>query len=176
MNVVQFIEQSLSENKEYTARAVKGLSSEELAFRPRPDSNCIAFLLWHLARVEDLWINRILRQEKEIYEAEGWYKKFGTPAKDNGFGYDVKTLDAWRAPGLKLLQDYSAAVRVKTMAYLNTLNEKKLDEPRDFGWRKGTVGSALSHLVSEVGEHSGQIGYIRGYMKGIEPLSPPPKK
>ncbi|OGO19684.1 MAG: hypothetical protein A2Z15_00105 [Chloroflexi bacterium RBG_16_50_11] len=172
MKAIELIMLSLEENSEYVSNAIKGLSRDELAWSPKPHSNSIAFLLWHLARVEDLWINRILLAGKEIYEADNWYKKFGTLAHDSGFGYDVKKLKAWHVPGLELIKKYAAAVRQKTIAYLKSLNEKALDEPRDFGWRKGTTGSALSHLITEVGEHSGQIGYIKGMMKGIEP--PPP--
>jgi uncharacterized damage-inducible protein DinB len=174
MKATDLVATSLEESTGYVAMAVKGLSQTELAWRPKPHSNCIAFLLWHLARVEDLWINRILLAGKELYETKGWYKKFGTPAADNGGGYDVAKLDAWPVPSLSLLKEYAGTVRESTLAYLKSLTATKLDEPRDFRWRKGTVGSALSHLITEVAEHSGQIGYLRGIMKGIEPMPPPP--
>jgi uncharacterized damage-inducible protein DinB len=175
MKANEVIRQSLEENRQYITGAIKGLSKDELSWKPKDHSNSIAFLLWHVARVEDLWINRILLAGKELYESEGWYKKFGTPAQDSGFGYDVAKLKAWPVPKLELLKEYAAAVRKQTLAYLKSVNEKILDEERDFGWRKGTTGSALSHLVSEVGEHSGQIGYLRGVMRGIEPPPLPPK-
>jgi uncharacterized damage-inducible protein DinB len=175
MKANELIVKSLDESRQYVADAIKGLSPDELAFRPKPHSNSIAFLLWHVARVEDLWIKRILLAGKELYEAEGWCKKFGTPAQDNGFGYDVAKLNAWPVPPLKLLTEYAGAVRGKTLTYLESLTAGKLDEAKDFGWSKGTIGSALSHLVTEVAEHSGQIGYLRGIMKGIEPPPPPPK-
>jgi uncharacterized damage-inducible protein DinB len=174
MNTAEFIAKSLTESKEYINRAIQGLTPDELSFRVKPYCNSIAFLLWHLARVEDMWINKALLAEKEIYESQGWFKKFGTPAQDFGFGYDVKKLDDWPVPGLEMLQAYAAAVREKTHNYLGGVNEKTLDEAKDFGWNKGTTGSALSHLITEVGEHTGQIGYIRGFLKGIEP--PPPRK
>ncbi len=173
MRIGQFIEKSLTESSEYINQAIQGLTTDQLAFRPQRHSNSIAFLLWHVARVEDLWINRILLGEMEIYERGGWYKKFGTPAQHSGFGYDVNMLDSWPVPGLELLRDYAAAVRGKTKAYVNSLNMKKMDESKDFGRGKGTIGSALSHLITEVGEHTGQIGYIKGIMKGIEPPQPP---
>ena len=176
MKVNDLIALSLEESTGYVSGALKGLSPAELAWRPKPHSNCIAFIMWHLTRGEDFWINGILLGEKQLYEADGWYKKFGTAPQDSGFGYDVAKLDAWPVPSLSLLQDYAAAVRAKTLAYLKTLKAADLDQPRDFRFRKGTTGWALSHVVNELAEHSGQIGYIRGVMKGIEPLPPPPKK
>ncbi len=175
MKVADFIAASLTESQDYAGQAVNGLTAEELSFRVKPFCNSIVFLLWHLARMEDFWTNRILSGGKEIYETEGWYQKLGTPAGENGLGYDVDKLDKWPAPALELLQSYAAAVRQKTLDYLDKVDEKKLDEARDFPWRKGTVGLALSHLVTEVAEHTGQIGYIKGIMRGIEP-SPPPKQ
>jgi len=174
LKAVDLIKMSLEENRDYIARAIKDLSPDELAWRPKPHSNNIAFLLWHLARVEDLWINRLILGGKSMYETDGWYKKFKTPAQDSGFGYDQAKLAAWPVPTPELLQSYTAAVREKTLAFLKTTDEKKLDEPKDFILNKATVGWALSHLISEIGEHSGQIGYLRGVMRGIEPPPPPP--
>jgi uncharacterized damage-inducible protein DinB len=176
LNTIEFVEKSLDENSKYIYSAVKGLSQQELSFRVKPFSNSIAFLLWHLARVEDLWINRNILGEKELYDSYGWFEKFGTSAQDNGFGFDVKKLDAWPVPKLELIQSYAAAVRGKTQAYLKTVVELDLDEAKDFRWSKGTTGTALSHLICEIGEHAGQIGYIRGIMRGIEPPGPPPER
>jgi len=169
MNAIDIILHSLEENEKYVQDALKWLSDDELKWSPEPHSNSIIFLMWHLARVEDLWINRILKAGKDQYETEGWYKKFGTAAQDGGMGYDVAKLKAWPVPALKLVNEYKAAVRKTAIAYISSLTEKQLDEPRDFGWSKGTTGSALKHLICEVGEHSGQIGYIKGILKGIEP-------
>ena len=176
MKATDLIVKALDESSEHVSRATKGLTRDELAWRPRPHSNCIAFIMWHVARGEDLWINRILLGGKELYESDGWYKKFKTQPQDSGFGYDVAKLDAWPVPSLSLLKEYAAAVRAKTLVYLQALNAAGLDKPRDFGFMKGTTGSALSHVVNELAEHGGQIGYIRGIMKGIEPLPPPPPK
>jgi uncharacterized damage-inducible protein DinB len=176
MNAIDLILASMEENDGYIEDAIKKLSAEELAWRPKSHSNSIVFLMWHLARVEDLWINRLLKSGKELYESENWYQKFKTTAQDMGGFFDEAKLASWPVPELGLLKQYKAAVRKSTLTYLKTLDEKSLDEPRDYGWMKGTVGWALSHLISEIGEHSGQIGYIKGIMKGIENPPFPPKK
>jgi uncharacterized damage-inducible protein DinB len=169
MKAIELILQALEENDKYVQDALKYLKEEELTWRPEPHSNSIIFLMWHLARVEDLWINRILKGGKELYETQNWYTQFKTPAQDNGGFYDVAALMNWPVPALKLLNEYRVAVRKSAILFISSLSEKQLDEPKDFGWSKGTTGSALKHLVCEVGEHSGQIGYIKGIMKGIEP-------
>jgi uncharacterized damage-inducible protein DinB len=169
MKAIDIILLSLEENEKYIQDALKWLKEDELKWSPKPHSNSIIFLLWHLARVEDLWIKRILQTGKDIYETGGWYKKFGTSATDTGAGYEEADLKAWPVPALKLVNEYKAAVRKTAVAYISGLTDKQLDEEKDFGWGKGTAGSALKHLICEVGEHAGQIGYIKGMMKGIEP-------
>jgi uncharacterized damage-inducible protein DinB len=175
MDLKQFITQSLTENTDYVMRAVKDLTPAELAYRPKPHSNSIAFLCWHLARVEDLWISR-LRGTQHLYETAGWYKKFGTPAGDFGFGYGVAELDAYKPAPADVMTGYAQAVRKQTLAYLDKLDFSTLDTVKDFGHRQASIGWALTHLVDEVGEHSGQIGYLRGIQKGIEPMPAPQRR
>ena len=38
-------------------QALDGLTSDEIFWKPDPQCNSIGFLVWHLARVEDTWIN-----------------------------------------------------------------------------------------------------------------------
>ena len=103
MKITEFILKSLEENRGYIEDSIKNSVSRRTDFPAKTHSNSIIFLMWHLARIEDLWINRMLLGAKEIYEADGWYKKFGTAAQDNGFGYDLAKLAAWPAPKLALL-------------------------------------------------------------------------
>src|SRR5512145_2911341 len=41
-------------------RTFGGLSDEQMRVRPREDLNSLAWLLWHIARVEDSMVNRVL--------------------------------------------------------------------------------------------------------------------
>jgi uncharacterized damage-inducible protein DinB len=168
MDLKQFIVSSMTENRDYVARAVEGLTLDELAFRPERHSNSIIFLLWHLARVEDIWINRVLKGGPELYQADGWYAKFGTAPQDMGYGFDADKLDEWPVPSLALAKAYADAVRPATLAYLKDLDLSKLDTKLLHHGNEMTVGGALAHLVTEIGEHSGQIGYLRGLQRGIE--------
>ncbi len=172
MDLKEFIIASLTESREYVDRAVAGLTIDELAFRPERHSNSIIFLVWHLARVEDIWINRVLKDGEELYTTEKWYGKFGTAPQDMGFGFDADKLDEWPVPSLKLAKEYANAVRRTTLSYLEDLDLGKLDVKMPYREQGITVGGALAHLVTEIGEHSGQIGYLRGLQRGIEQVPP----
>ena len=41
-------------------RAFAGVTDEQMRVRPREDLNSLAWLLWHVARAEDLFVNPVL--------------------------------------------------------------------------------------------------------------------
>ena len=62
----QFIEDSL--NREYHLRdeAVQDLTVEELAWQPGSQSNSIGWTLWHMLRVEDMWVQFFAQRQPEL--------------------------------------------------------------------------------------------------------------
>jgi len=81
MEAKELILRSLEQSQGYLTRVLDGLTQEEAIWSPGPECNSIAFILWPVIRVEDLFINRVIQREKELYEAEGWQEKLGTPVK-----------------------------------------------------------------------------------------------
>src|SRR5262249_52801975 len=56
-------------------RALAGLTPAAVRWQPALHTNHIAWLVWHMARVEDRWISR-LRQRPEVWTADGWAERF----------------------------------------------------------------------------------------------------
>ena len=56
-------------------KALDGLNIHELKWQPSLESNNIIYLVWHMARVEDNWINKILGGNQTIWEKNQWAKK-----------------------------------------------------------------------------------------------------
>jgi uncharacterized damage-inducible protein DinB len=168
MEAKEVILRSLTESQGFLNRALDGLTKEEVTWKPRPESNNIIFLFWHLIRVEDLWISRVMRQEKEVYEVEGWQEKLGTPAKDSGYKYTLEQLQAWPVPELETLWGYAASVRKRTMAFLQSLTPEKLSEVIKWDTNSETAGVMLTHLVTEIALHTGQMAYLHGVLRGMD--------
>src|SRR5262249_61351660 len=59
--------------------AVMGLTAEQLAFRPYPAGNSIAWLVWHLTRVQDDHVAGVA-ETRQVWEAGEWAPRFGLPA------------------------------------------------------------------------------------------------
>src|SRR5689334_23720945 len=58
--------------------AVEGLSPDELAHRPSPRANSIAWLVWHLTRIQDDHIAEVADLE-QVWTAQGFHADFGLP-------------------------------------------------------------------------------------------------
>ena len=170
MEVKDLVLSSLHESWEYLTKAVDGLSQDELTYTPGPECNSVVFIYWHLVRVEDMWINRFFLKEEEIYETGGWREKLGTPADDSGVDYTEENLRDWPEPELDVLNGYAGAVRKKTIDFVHSLTPEKLTEEIDIIGKPVPIGVYLSHVITEIAMHVGQISYLRGVFRGIESL------
>ena len=168
MDIKPVLLKSLDESQEYLTKAMNELTEEDMAWTPKVGSNSIIFILWHLIRVEDIWINRILLNSKEIYESEGWQELLGTPIKESGFQYNTKKLQSWPIPKLEILQRYAISVRQKTVAFISSLDVADLSRVARPGHKYDTVEAILSHLITEIALHVGQIDYLRGMIRGLQ--------
>ena len=170
MEAKEIILASLNESWGYLTRALGGLTQEEITWTPAPHSNSLAFLLWHVTRAEDFWVNDVIRRGSTIYETEGWRERLSTP-EDGGTGYTEEQLRAWPTPKLADLLGYAQAVREKTLAVVDSITSGDLPEVPRPEYPKDTIGSILAHLVTEIALHVGQIDYLRGVHRGLKPVN-----
>ena len=77
--------------------AIKQLSEAQLRGRPHPRVNTIAWLLWHMARVEDVGVNRFVADRPQVLE-DGWLTKLGVDRRDVGTGMSDAEVDEFSRP------------------------------------------------------------------------------
>jgi hypothetical protein len=149
-----------------THGAVEGLSVDALGFRLGPDANSIAWLAWHIARIQDDHVAD-LRDTKQTWLADGWRDRFGFPFPSDatGYGQSSEDVDAVRATAADLLGYYDA-VHEKTLAYVRTLDAHELDRIVDRAWDPPvTQGVRLVSVISDNLQHAGQAAFIRGLIE-----------
>jgi len=168
MEAKELILRSLEQSHGYLTRALDGLTQEEAAWSPNAECNSIAFILWHMVRVEDFFVNRVIQRETVLYEAEGWREKLGTPAKDTGYQYTLEQLQAWPVPKLEVLRGYANSVREKTLAFLKSIPPEKLSEVPRPDRSPDSIGAILGRISTEIALHIGQISYLRGVQRGLD--------
>jgi uncharacterized damage-inducible protein DinB len=148
-------------------RALDGLSAEQLAFRPAEHSNSIAWLAWHLARVQDDHISELAGRPQAWIE-EKWHERFGKPAdsNDTGFGYSSAQVATIRPESAQVPVDYYAAVHRRSLEYLETVTCEAMDRVIDTRWDPPvTVGVRLVSVVNDCTQHVGQMAYLRGLLE-----------
>jgi uncharacterized damage-inducible protein DinB len=146
--------------------AVDGLDEEELARPPAPGANTIAWLIWHLTRVQDHHIAELTEQEQR-YLSEGWAERFGRgpDPQDHGYGHTAADVASVRGTAADLAAYYED-VHERTIAYLATLAPADLDTVVDEAWDPPvTMGVRLASLVSDCLQHAGQAAFIRGSLR-----------
>ncbi len=101
---------------------------------PEPGSNTIAWLVWHLTRVQDDHLADAFGVE-QVWTADGWALRFGLalPDADTGYGHDRAAMTAVRA-GADLLLGYHEAVDARSLELLATLDAAALDRVVDTRW------------------------------------------
>jgi uncharacterized damage-inducible protein DinB len=147
------------------AAAVDGLDSWQLATRPVPGANTIAWLAWHTARGQDAWVSDLDGLE-QVWTSDGWYARFGLPfgPSEMGWGMDPDDVTGVVATA-DLLTGYLDAVSSRTRAYIQGLSELELDEAVDAGRTPpATRGGQLVSIANDGVQHAGQAAYARGIL------------
>jgi hypothetical protein len=152
-----------------THRAVDGLTPEALLYRPDADANSIAWLVWHLTRIQDDHVAGVAGTE-QIWTAQGWLEKFGLPLppSDTGYGHSSADVAAVRVTSKDLLLGYHDAVHEHTLAFLRTLGPDDLDRIVDRSFDPPvSLGVRLVSVVDDCMQHGGQAAYVRGLTERI---------
>ncbi len=163
MDIAQLLIEGFDRIPEVVDGAVRGLDTEDLAFRPDPDANSIAWLVWHLARVQDDHVADVAGID-QVWTAQGWVERFDLPfdASAHGYGHGSADVAAVVASG-ELLSGYLAAVHAQTVDYLAGLTAADLDRTVDERWDPPvTLAVRLISVLSDDLQHAGQAAYVRG--------------
>jgi hypothetical protein len=105
-----------------------GLDDERLRRRPHPAVNTIAWLLWHMARGEDIAVNRFVADRAQVLDEAGWRDRLAVDRRDLGTGMDDGEVDDLSARiDLDALRGYWAAVGRRTLDVVTTLGAPDLD-------------------------------------------------
>jgi hypothetical protein len=145
-----------------THEVVEGLSRQVLVWRPSPDANSIAWLVWHLTRIQDDHVAQVAGRE-QVWTAEGWMDRFGLPFAPHatGYGHDPDEVAAVQVEA-ELLLGYHDAVHEATVRFVRGLEPDDLDRVVDQRWDPPvTLGVRLVSVLADDLQHVGQAAYVR---------------
>lgn len=164
METHEVLEDALQRVRDGVRRCCDGLDAEALTWRPGPQANTIAWLVWHIGRVGDAQVADLAERE-QLWTADGWAERLdlALDVQDTGFGHDPDQVAAVRPDGTELLVGYVDAVVDTAQAYVATVDADELDRIVDRSWDPPvTAGVRLISIVHDQAQHLGQAAYVRG--------------
>jgi hypothetical protein len=122
-------------------RTLTGLSDEQMRMRPREDLNSIAWLVWHIARAEDIMVNRVLAGRSQVFD-DAWLKRLGITRRDFGIGMSTAEVsDLTRQIDLGALREYRDAVGLRTREVVSGF--------KDQDWQGEVSAPAMEQAAAE---------------------------
>lgn len=151
--------------EETFARVAEGLDGRLLNAPPAPGSNTLAWLLWHLSRVQDDHVAELAGHDQAW---EKWRDRFALPLDDHdtGYGHTAEQVAEVRVTDAALLTGYHADVHALTMSYLDRVDEDELGRVVDRHWDPPvTAGVRLVSVQGDCLQHLGQAAYAKGMLQ-----------
>ena len=162
---------ALQRNWNMVDTAVADLDDSNLGRRTDDHSNSVAWILWHMCRVVDSFINTRFQGTTQIWIRDSWHQKFNMDddPDNRGVGWSAEQVAAWAVPSREALLGYYGAVNAAAKEYITSLSASDLEvtkvippvtEPR-------TVADALGQMTWDNVAHGGQIAFLRGHYLGM---------
>jgi hypothetical protein len=143
---------------------VEGLTPVQLEFRIDDTANSIAWLVWHLTRIQDDHVADVAG-EQQVWTSQGWAQRLRLPFDDSatGYGHGPDEVAAVRVNPGDLLVAYHDAVHEQTRRYLQRLTPNELGRIVDDSWEPPvSLGVRLVSVLSDDLQHAGQAALVRG--------------
>ena len=171
MVATQSILSALERNWEMVDSALASLEDSNLARLPADQCNSVAWILWHMSRVVDTFIQTRLREAPQLWIHDGWHRRFdmSDDAEDRGVGWTTEQVETWTAPSRAVIVGYYEAVNAEARKYISSLTAADLEERRVIPpvAEPRTVAQALGQMTWDNVAHGGQIAYLRGFFQGM---------
>ena len=166
MNSTDILVDAFARVRDSLHHAVDGLRMDQLTHRPDDQANSIAWLTWHLSRVQDDHVAEVAGVE-QLWTSAGWADRFGLPFALSEIGYGQKP-EAIAAVLVEadLLMGYYDAVHDRTISYIRQVDDDGLDRIVDTSWDPPvSLGQRLVSVVNDNLQHVGQAAYLRGLVE-----------
>ncbi len=104
-----------------------GLSDGQMRRRPAREPNSIAWLIWHMARIEDVTMNLLVAGRPQVLEREGWLERLRLTRSDVGTSMgDVEVAGVTEQIDLAAMRAYRLAVGRSTREIITALPPEAL--------------------------------------------------
>jgi hypothetical protein len=168
MKIAGLLEDAFGRISQSVHGVVDGASDAELLFRPDAEANSIAWLVWHLTRVQDDHVAGPAGTE-QVWISEGFAERFDLPFDRLAHGYGQSSREVGEVRvGAALLAAYHDAVHARTVAFVASLTDSDLDRIVDERFDPPvSLGVRLVSVIDDDLEHVGQAAYVLGLARRL---------
>jgi hypothetical protein len=177
MIIDQFIKDTLAREHSQLQGLITNLNENDIYWQPGPEANSIGWIVWHMLRVEDMWIQFFSQKQIEVWESGNWHIRFGLQKRETGFQHTPEQVNNFPHLPIELVLEYGEIVRNNTLDYLKHMQYEDFhvtpwsDKP-SMWWHDFSILDMLNQLMGELYQHLGQIAYILGLKNGFEAVPP----
>ncbi len=155
MDALQFFHQRYNDVHTEFDELLDGLTDAQIRQRPH-GVNSVAWLVWHVARCEDVGVNRFVVDRSQVVDDEGWLSRLNFPRRDVGSDMtEVEVSDLNERIDAAALRGYWQAVYRRTLGVVRGLQPTDLDAP--------VSPAHVHHVAVEDGAVGPNAGWLEPY-------------
>lgn len=125
--------------------------------RPFPQTNSIAWNIWHITRCEDAGLNRFVANRQQVLDEGDWMEKMNLPLRHHGSNMTLDEVEQLsQQVHLPALRAYSQAVQKRTRAVIAAIDEIDLSTVLE-------ETQVRPIMTTEGLAHSQAEGFIKNY-------------
>ena len=118
-----------TESWSFEDEVVSDMPEEQIRRIPQNSKHSVAWLIWHIARCEDITMNLLVAGSPQILHRDGWLKKMRIKARDTGNAMDHATMINFsNALDIEALRAYRLAVGCRTREIVSQLEPAELKQ------------------------------------------------
>lgn len=148
--------------------SLEDMELDRLMQRPVRQANSMAWLAWHIARLQDARAAALANSD-QLWVSEGWHSRFGLPADpaNHGRGHTDAEVDAVQPESEAALEEYARAAHRFLVNELEKLSEDEFASDASLNGDSGdaTIGELVFRSVHGGLAHVGQLMYVRGLIE-----------
>ena len=155
--------------REYPVHLVEGLSEEQLRHSPNGVLNPICWTIWHIARCEDVAVNRLLADRPQVFSEGNWLRRLCAPRSDVGTGMSKAEVEQLcTAIDIRELKLYLSAVVDRTRSVVAALPSRELSAKLSTGMlrrvlvEEGAGGPQAEAIAEAYDSHT--KGWLLGHL------------
>jgi hypothetical protein len=134
-------------------RWLGGLADDQMRLRPRGGLNSIVWLLWHMARTEDVAVNLVVAAGPRVLD-DAWARRMNVPRRDMGTGTTAaEVAELSERADIAAVRAYRSAVGLRTRQVVAALRPAAWDE---------TLGLADTTRAADAGAFGPNDDWVEG--------------